>query len=543
MRLLLCSVVMALCSTRNTHRVAALPTDFSLIKGNKGIAKLSAGKNLADAQRELYRNFRNPLMYANAWPVAQWDAEMRLSATPNRVLTLLLQAASANAYVFISSKACEIAKNTARRAKFLLDNPRHGDVSGKYAVVFTFHLLAQLERYVTVNLKVMWRNCERRFTSLAEMREWRGDAWDFNDPNETGIIGWCEFEGSGGVGGYIGSGKNIAADCACHAMGVANPQDATLVITVDSGLEVDGPENTDLRCDAESLVKKESKDRRDFLELLRARTNGYEVNEWQLAGTLPMWYGTAQCTEYLNRWSAVINGLTPQVISMAKRLTSLGYTGYRHIRDAASWAAIAPEDQVDLRERMAADFEDSSLRDELLSFFRATVKLMNDPAVLSCFRRARDEPQLPFVLEMSRAMYCYLRDAGELPEGAVHVVKGSRYFVTVEWLLPVLDLLPSSVIRIKAEAGLEDGESRRGMISDGIEAQALEAAVDQAILVAAKLDADLSAWLRDYVEAGTRTVFPEIEYLRHVTPHSRARVPDVWLKARREKRAAGAGSS
>ena len=113
----------------------------------------------------------------------------------------------------------------------------------------------------------------------------------------------------------------------------------------------------------------------------------------------------------------------------------------------------------------------------------------------------------------------------------------------LSWLLPVLDLLPSSVIRIKAEAGLEDGESRRGMISDGIEAQALEAAVDQAILVAAKLDADLSAWLRDYVEAGTTTVFPEIEYLRHVTPHSRARVPDVWLKARREKRAAGAGSS
>ena len=51
---------------------------------------------------------------------------------------------------------------------------------------------------------------------------------------------------------------------------------------------------------------------------------------------------------------------------MAKRLTSLGYTGYRHIRDAASWAAIAPEDQVDLRERMAADFEDSSLRDGLV---------------------------------------------------------------------------------------------------------------------------------------------------------------------------------
>ena len=94
-----------------------------------------------------------------------------------------------------------------------------------------------------------------------------------------------------------------------------------------------------------------------------------------------------------------------------------------------------------------------------------------------------------------------------------------------------------------ATGGDAPDESRRGMISDGIEAQALEAAVDQAILVAAKLDADLSAWLRDYVEAGTTTVFPEIEYLRHVTPHSRARVPDVWLKARREKRAAGAGSS
>ena len=45
MRLLLCSVAMALCSTRHTYRVEALPTDFSLIKGNKGIAKLSAGKN------------------------------------------------------------------------------------------------------------------------------------------------------------------------------------------------------------------------------------------------------------------------------------------------------------------------------------------------------------------------------------------------------------------------------------------------------------------------------------------------------------------
>ena len=63
--------------------------------------------------------------------------------------------------------------------------------------------------------------------------------------------------------------------------------------------------------------------------------------------------------------------------------------------------------------------------------------------------------------------------------------------------------------------------------------------VDQAILVAVKLDADLSMWLRDYATAGADEGFPEITYLRHVTPHSRARVPSagrrlrfrrVWMK-------------
>ena len=109
--------------------------------------------------------------------------------------------------------------------------------------------------------------------------------------------------------------------------------------------------------------------------------------------------------------------------------------------------------------------------------------------------------------------------------------KASRYFLTVDWLLPVLDLIPSVAIRIKADAGIGEGESRRGMIADGIEAQTLEAVVDQAILVAVKLDADLSMWLRDYATAGADEGFPEITYLRHVTPHSRARVPseEAWI--------------
>ena len=129
---------------------------------------------------------------------------------------------------------------------------------------------------------------------------------------------------------------------------------------------------------------------------------------------------------------------------------------------------------------------------------------------------------------------------GELPEGAVRVVRGKRYFVTVEWLLPVLDLLPSSVIRIKAEAGLEDGESRRDDLGWG-KAQALEAAVDQAILVAAKLDADRRRGCATTSRPGPGRCFQR-SVRRHVTPHSRARVPDVWLKARREKRRRAPGA-
>ena len=52
-------------------------------------------------------------------------------------------------------------------------------------------------------------------------------------------------------------------------------------------------------------------------------------------------------------------------------------------------AVVAPEDQEEIRERMAADFEDSSMRDELVSFHRAAMALRNDPAVLSCFRSVR----------------------------------------------------------------------------------------------------------------------------------------------------------
>ena len=95
--------------------------------------------------------------------------------------------------------------------------------------------------------------------------------------------------------------------------------------------------------------------------------------------------------------------LTPQVVSMAGRLTAEGYKGYAHISDAAAWKAIAPEDQEEIREGMAADFEDSSMRDELLSFHRAAVELRNDPAVLSCFKSGRDVPRIPWITETSSA--------------------------------------------------------------------------------------------------------------------------------------------
>ena len=104
------------------------------------------------------------------------------------------------------------------------------------------------------------------------------------------------------------------------------------------------------------LVRKESKVRREFLELLRARTGSYEVNDELGLRRLSVWLTTAQCTGYLNRWAAVINGLTPQVVSMARRLTAEGYKGYAHIGDAAAWRAIAPEDQEDEDDELRGAF-------------------------------------------------------------------------------------------------------------------------------------------------------------------------------------------
>ena len=42
--------------------------------------------------------------------------------------------------------------------------------------------------------------------------------------------------------------------------------------------------------------------KRPFLELLRARTGSYEVNDELGLRRLSVWLTTAQCTEYLNRW-------------------------------------------------------------------------------------------------------------------------------------------------------------------------------------------------------------------------------------------------
>ena len=135
--------------------------------------------------------------------------------------------------------------------------------------------------------------------------------------------------------------------------------------------------------------------------------------------------------------------------------------------------------------------------------FRANMELLRDAGVTTCFKTGRDAPQVPLVMEVSR-------DQGELPEGVVEFKKASRVFVTANWLLPTLDMLPSS------------------LIADGVEAQTLESAVHQAIMLGAKLDADLSMWLRDYARKTQRAAaFPELEYLYHVTPHCRARVPDA----------------
>ena len=142
----------------------------------------------------------------------------------------------------------------------------------------------------------------------------------------------------------------------------------------------------------------------------------------------------------------------------------------------------------------------------VFSCHRATMALLRDAGVTTCFKTGRDAPQVPLVMEM-------FRDQGELPEGVVEFRKASRVFVTANWLLPMLEMLPASVL------------------ADAVE-HTPESAVHQAIMLGAKLDADLSVWLRDYARKTLRTAaFPELEYLYHVTPHCRARVPDAWMRA------------
>ena len=303
--------VMALRSTRSTPRVDTLPREFDLLTGNRAITALAEGRTLADAQHGLHRHCRCPLWYARPHTAAWWDTHAHKSPTPARVLTMLLAATCANAYAFVSSRACEVVRGTARRARLLLANPRQVAVMTRYALVMTFHFLAQLQLRVAVPLKKMWRVCESRFEALAARIRSAGNTWDYGDPGMTGVIGWGEFMGFRLVGTYLGSGENGAGRCARHAMGVANHPDASLVITVDSGREVDGRERTDFNCRAEELVKKGSKDRRDYLELLRARTGSYEVSDELGLRKLVVWLTTAQCTDYLNRWAAVVNGLTP----------------------------------------------------------------------------------------------------------------------------------------------------------------------------------------------------------------------------------------
>ena len=132
--------------------------------------------------------------------------------------------------------------------------------------------------------------------------------------------------------------------------------------------------------------------------------------------------------------------------------------------------------------------------------------LLREAGVTTCFKTGRDAPQVPLVMEISQ-------DQGELPEGVVEFRKASRVFVTANWLLPMLEMLPASVL------------------ADAVE-HTPESAVHQAIMLGAKMDADLSVWLRDYARKTLRTAaFPELEYLYHVSPHRRARVPDAWMRA------------
>ena len=74
------------------------------------------------------------------------------------------------------------------------------------------------------------------------------------------------------------------------------------------------------------------------------------------------------------------------------------------------------------------------------------------------------------------------QDQGELPEGGLRSRKAARLW-TANWLLPMLYMLPCRWM----------GRPAR-----------LESAVHQAIMLGAKMDADLSVWLRDYARKTPR---------------------------------------
>jgi hypothetical protein len=122
-----CTTVRDYCSKPSyTPRVDALPKEFDLLTGNRAITALAEGRTLADAQHDLHRHCRCPLWYARPHTVGWWDEHARKSPTPARVLTMLLAATCANAYAFVSSRACAVVRGTARRVRLLLANPRHG---------------------------------------------------------------------------------------------------------------------------------------------------------------------------------------------------------------------------------------------------------------------------------------------------------------------------------------------------------------------------------------------------------------------------------
>ena len=131
---------MALRSTRSTPRVDTLPREFDLLTGNRAITALAEGRTLADAQHGLHRHCSLPLWYARPHTVEWWDKHASKSPTPARVLTMLLAATCANAYAFVSSRACEVVRGTARRVRLLLANPRQAAVMTRYALVMTFQV-------------------------------------------------------------------------------------------------------------------------------------------------------------------------------------------------------------------------------------------------------------------------------------------------------------------------------------------------------------------------------------------------------------------